>query len=169
MTAFAITPRRRGIRLGLAAAFALLLGAATLTAPAARAAASDDVRINEVVTTGNVNDSIELSNKGTSAVDVSGWILKDDNNSSKFQIPAGTTLFAGGFRAFDVHSSFGLGSSDSARLYLPDGATLVGRFSWSQHSNVSWSRCPDGTGAFGQSAAVSLGAPLDDTCLDTTG
>ena len=93
-----------------------------------------------MVTTGNVNDSIELFNKGTSAVDVSGWILKDGNNSSKFQIPAGTTLFAGGFRAFDVHSSFGLGSSDSARLYLPDGSTLVDSFSWSQHSNLSWSR-----------------------------
>ncbi|WP_307795259.1 lamin tail domain-containing protein [Actinacidiphila acididurans] len=154
------TPRRgRGLRLLLAAVAGPALAVGTLAAPAAHAAPADDVRINEVVTTGNVNDSIELYNKGTAAVDISGWILRDENKSPSYTIAAGTTLAPGGFRAFDVHNSFGLGSSDKARLYLPDGSTLVDSFSWTDHSNPSWSRCPDGTGAFGQAAAVTLGAP----------
>lgn len=146
--------RRRAV--GLAAVS--LLAAAVLTGgPAHAAVAADTVRVNEVVTTGDVNDSIELYNTGAAAVDISGWILKDDQDSSKYQIAAGTTLAAGGFRAFDVHNAFGLGSADSARLY--HGSTLVDSFSWTTHSDPSWSRCPDGTGAFGQAVAVTLGGP----------
>ncbi|MER5966094.1 lamin tail domain-containing protein [Streptomyces sp. NPDC002057] len=137
-----------------------MAAAATLLAPVALAAPADDIRINEVVTTGSVDDSIELFNKGTATVDVSGWILKDDNNSSKFTVPAGTTLAPGAVRAFDVDAAFGLGSSDKARLYLPGGSTLVDSFGWTGHSAPSWSRCPDGTGAFGK-AALTLGAPND--------
>ncbi|MFH8892299.1 lamin tail domain-containing protein [Streptomyces sp. NPDC017949] len=146
--------RRRSPALWFAVAPAL---AATLTAAPAQASPADDIRINEVVTTGDVDDSIELYNKGSAAVDVSGWILKDDSSSSKYKIASGTTLAPGAFRSFDVHSSFGLGSADKARLYLPDGSTLVDGFTWSKHSAPSWSRCPDGTGAF-RAAPLTLGA-----------
>ncbi|MEV0533988.1 lamin tail domain-containing protein [Kitasatospora sp. NPDC050463] len=128
-----------------------------LSATPARAAAAADIRINEVVTTGDVDDSIELYNRGTATVDLSGWILKDNDNGSKYAIAAGTTLAPGGFRAFDVHAAFGLGSADKARLYLPNGSTLVDSFGWSEHSAPSWSRCPDGSGSFGK-AALTLGA-----------
>ncbi|WSV43876.1 lamin tail domain-containing protein [Streptomyces sp. NBC_01077] len=144
----------------LAVAGATLLAAATLAAPAAHAAPVDDIRINEVVTTGSVDDSIELFNKGAAAVDISGWVLKDDDSSHTFTVPAGATLAPGTARAFDVAAAFGLGSSDKARLYLPGGSTLVDSFSWSAHSAPSWSRCPDGTGSFGK-AALTLGAPND--------
>ncbi|MFD7026431.1 lamin tail domain-containing protein [Streptomyces sp. NPDC059917] len=137
----------------------LLAAGALSGVPVAHAAVADDIRINEVVTTGDVNDSIELFNKGTAAIDVSGWILRDDDNSHTYKIASGTTLAAGGYRAFDVHDKFGLGSADEARLYLADGKTLVDGFSWSQHSDPSWSRCPDGTGAVKQAATVTLGAP----------
>ncbi|MEU8618534.1 lamin tail domain-containing protein [Streptomyces sp. NPDC048623] len=138
-----------------------MAAAAALLVPVAHAAPADDIRVNEVVTTGGVNDSIELYNKGTAAVDVSGWILKDDNNSSKFTVPSGTSLAPGAVRAFDVSASFGLGSSDKARLYLPGGSTLVDSFTWTSHSAPSWSRCPDGTGAFRQAATMTLGALND--------
>ncbi|MFC8509548.1 lamin tail domain-containing protein [Streptomyces sp. NPDC057411] len=144
--------------LRLAVAGSTMAAAAAMSPPAAHAAPADDIRINEVVTTGSVDDSVELFNKGTAAVDISGWILKDDNNSSKFTVPSGTTLAPGGVRAFDVSGAFGLGSGDKARLYLPGGSTLVDSFTWSSHSAPSWSRCPDGTGAFGQ-ASLTLGAP----------
>ncbi|MET9606001.1 lamin tail domain-containing protein [Streptomyces sp. NPDC006512] len=136
------------------------LAAGAVLAPAAHAAPADDIRINEVVTTGSVDDSIELYNKGTAAVDLSGWILKDESNSSKYKISSGVTLAPGAVRAFDVHASFGLGSADKARLYLPDGSTLVDGFTWSEHSGPSWSRCADGVGAF-KAAGVTLGAPND--------
>ena len=148
------------LRLAVVGTTLAAAAAATLFAPAAHAAPADDIRINEVVTTGSVDDSIELFNKGTATVDISGWILKDNNSSSKFTVAAGTTLAPGAVRAFDVDAAFGLGSSDKARLYLPDGSTLVDSFSWTSHSAPSWSRCPDGTGAFG-SAALTLGAPND--------
>ncbi|MER5585898.1 lamin tail domain-containing protein [Streptomyces asoensis] len=134
-----------------------LLTAGVLTAVAAHAAPADDIRVNEVVTTGDVDDSIELYNKGTATVDLSGWILKDDDNGHSYKVASGTTLGPGAYRAFDVHAAFGLGSDDDARLYLADGKTLVDSFSWTTHSAPSWSRCPDGTGAFRQ-AAVTLGA-----------
>ncbi|WP_181797860.1 lamin tail domain-containing protein [Streptomyces sp. WELS2] len=137
-----------------------LLAAGALTGPpAAHAAVADGVRINEVVTTGDVNDSIELYNKGTTAVDVSGWVLKDDDKDHTYKIASGTTLAPGSYRAFDVSGKFGLGSADVARLYLADGTTQVDGFSWSEHSSPSWSRCPDGTGAFEQAATVTLGGP----------
>lgn len=94
MTVSRTAPRRRPLSIVLAAVSGPLLAA-----PAAHAAASDDIRINEVVTTGSVNDSIELYNKGTASVDVSGWILTDDNNSSKYKIASGTVPAAGGFKA----------------------------------------------------------------------
>ncbi|MEV5969660.1 lamin tail domain-containing protein [Streptomyces sp. NPDC051921] len=147
--------RRASLRLAVAGTATAV--AAAVLAPTAHAAPADDIRINEVVTTGGVNDSIELFNKGAAAVDVSGWILKDDNNSSKFTVPSGTTVAPGAVRAFDVSASFGLGSGDKARLYLPGGSTLVDSFTWTSHSAPSWSRCPDGTGAFAQSA-LTLGA-----------
>ncbi|MFJ9952431.1 lamin tail domain-containing protein [Kitasatospora sp. NPDC091207] len=158
------TPRWRRSLAFLLVAVAGPVGA--LGASPARAAAADDIRINEVVTTGSVDDSIELHNKGSATVDVSGWILKDDDNGSRYTIAAGTTLAPGAFRAFDVHAAFGLGSSDRARLFLPNGSTLVDSFGWSAHSAPSWSRCPDGTGSFGK-AAVTLGAP--NACGTTGG
>ncbi|MFJ5774338.1 lamin tail domain-containing protein [Streptomyces sp. NPDC093094] len=137
-----------------------LLAAGALTGvPTVHAAAADDIRVNEVVTTGGVDDSIELYNKGTATIDVSGWILKDDDDIHSYKIAAGTALGPGGYRAFDVHGTFGLGSADEARLYLADGVTLVDGFSWSGHSSPSWSRSPDGTGIFGQAPAVTLGGP----------
>ncbi len=153
------TPRwRRRLSLLLAAVAGPALLAGVFTATPAHAATADDIRLNEVVTTGSTNDSIELHNKGAGTVDLSGWILKDSNSSSKYTIGSGTTLAPGGFRAFDVHDAFGLGSSDKARLYLADGSTLVDSFSWSSHSSASWSRCPDGSGSFGQAATLTLGA-----------
>ncbi|MFG2296154.1 lamin tail domain-containing protein [Streptomyces sp. NPDC048603] len=158
MTATRAHRRRRNLALFLVAGPALAAGA--LTAAPAQAAPADDIRINEVVTTGSVEDSIELYNKGTATIDLSGWVLKDDNNGSSYRIATGTSLAPGAFRAFDVHGSFGLGSSDKARLYLPGGSTLVDSFTWSKHSAPSWSRCPDGTGAF-KTAALTLGAAND--------
>lgn len=153
---------RRAVR--VAAGFVLLT--ACLTAGPAHAATTD-VHIDEVVTTGDVNDSVELYNAGATAVDVSGWIIRDEKDTSNFTIPDGTTLGARSFRAFDVHDSFGLGAADSARLFLPDGTTLVDSFSWTKHSDPSWSRCPDGTGAFTEAGAVTLGAPNDCPTVTT--
>ncbi|RJQ78682.1 hypothetical protein D5S17_12590 [Pseudonocardiaceae bacterium YIM PH 21723] len=124
----------------------------------ATAAPQDDIRINEVESNGgSPGDWVELVNKGTGTVDVGGWVIKDNDNAHSFTIASGTTIPAGGFRAFDVESAYGLGSSDQARLFLP-GGTLVDSYTWTSHASTTYGRCPDATGSFVTTAASTKGA-----------
>ena len=61
------------------------------------------VVINELAanSTAPIEDAIELYNPTASAVDVGGWWLSDDLiQRQKFQIPAGTSIAAGGYKVF---------------------------------------------------------------------
>lgn len=61
------------------------------------------VVINELLANPSApfEDALELHNPTASAVDISGWWLSDDLASrQKFQIPAGTSLPAGGYQVF---------------------------------------------------------------------
>jgi len=97
-------------------------------------------------------------NTGSGPVDLSSWVLKDNDDTHVFTIPAGTTLAAGTFQAFDVESAYGLGSADSARVFTPGAATLIDSYSWSSHAATTYGRCPDGTGSFGTTSASTKGA-----------
>ncbi|MDO5495124.1 MAG: lamin tail domain-containing protein, partial [bacterium] len=155
-------PRKSFALAGMAA----LLGGATVLAPFSpppAAAAPTDVVINEIITNDPVlADSIELLNTGPEPVDLSGWLIKDDNDERTDSLPAGTTLEPGAYLVLTqgVHFDFGLGNGDAARLYDSAG-TLVDGHSFPSHSNPSWSRCPDGTGEFLQANSVTLGAAND--------
>ena len=107
---------------------------------------------------GTPGDWIELVNTGGGPVDLSNWVLKDNDDTHVFTIPAGTSLGAGAFQAFDVESSFGLGAADSARVYTPGAATLIDSYSWTSQAAVTYGRCPDGTGAFVNTLASTKGA-----------
>jgi hypothetical protein len=123
------------------------------------------VKINEVESSGGTpGDWVELVNTGASPVDVSGWVVKDNDDTHAFTIAAGTTMAAGAFLALDVDPVFGLGSADSARLFLPDGTTLVDSYSWTSHAATTYGRCPDGTGAFVTTTAPTKGAA--NACSD---
>lgn len=133
------------------------VGFSTTTALAAPAAA--DVRINEVESSdGSPGDWVELVNTGTTAVDVSGWVVKDNDNSHVFTVPNSTTVAAGGHLALDVDPVFGLGSSDSARLFRPGGGTLADSYSWTKHATTTYGRCADGVGSFTTTTAATKGA-----------
>jgi Lamin Tail Domain/RTX calcium-binding nonapeptide repeat (4 copies) len=126
-------------------------------------ASADDlpstVKINEVESNGGTpGDWVELVNTGSAPVDVSGWVVKDNDDTHVFTVAAGTTMAAGAFLALDVDPVFGLGSDDSARLFLPDGSTLVDSYSWTSHAATTYGRCPDGTGAFATTTAPTKGA-----------
>jgi hypothetical protein len=109
-----------------------------------------------------------LKNLGTDPVGVSGWILKDDDDGRTKAIPAGTTIAPGGYYTAVVDQNpnkFGLGGADSARLFLPDGTTLVDGTSWGpSHAPHAWGRCDDGTGEFVQTTASTKNAA--DACPD---
>lgn len=135
-------------------------GAFAETFASTKGAANDCsfLRINEVESSGGVpGDWIELVNAGTTTLDISGYVLQD-NGSDRFVIPSGTSIAPGAFLAFDVEPSFGLGGSDSARLFAPDGTTLLDSTSWTAHASPSWGRCPDASGAFGATSAITKGA-----------
>ncbi|MFF3876777.1 lamin tail domain-containing protein [Streptomyces sp. NPDC001978] len=124
--------------------------------------APSTVKINEVESSGGTpGDWVELVNTGATPVDVSGWIVKDNDDTHTFTIAAGTTMAASEFLALDVDPVFGLGSADSARLFLPDGTTLVDSYSWTSHAATTYGRCTDGTGEFVTTTAPTKGAAND--------
>ncbi len=85
--------------------------------------------INEIMTNnGTGGDWIELFNPTSSAVDLSGWYLSDNATIlTKFQIPAGTTIAAGGYQVFteaQFGTTFAL-SKNGENVYLSNPASLV--------------------------------------------
>lgn len=127
--------------------------------------------INEI--NSSPDDWIELYNKGTETLDLSGCEIRDNSDDHRWKLSSGTTLEAGGFLLIDSSSEglaydkktktfesgsvfdIGLGSGDSVRLYGADGA-MLDSYTWTEHAsykgdaaNASYGRYPDGTGSFG--------------------
>ena len=79
------------------------------------------VLINEALTHTDLPqvDTVELYNAGEVIADIGGWWLSDSNDDyRKYQIPAGTTLAAGGYRLYDeTHFGFQL-DSHGDQVYL---------------------------------------------------
>ncbi|GAA1494891.1 lamin tail domain-containing protein [Curtobacterium herbarum] len=119
---------------------------------------SSPIRINEVESKdGTPGDWVELTNTGTTAVDLGGYVFQDDDDTHAYAIPAGTTIAPGGFTVLDeADFGFGLGGADSARLSTPAGV-LVDATSWTKHADVTYGRNPDGTGDFAQTSAATKG------------
>ncbi|RFA18271.1 lamin tail domain-containing protein [Subtercola boreus] len=147
----------------LTASFIAPQAATAAGAPAAiEPQAAAVVKINEVESSGGTpGDWVELTNTGPVDADVSGFIVKDSDDTHSFVIAGGTSIAPGGYYAADVDPSFGLGSSDSARLFTPDGTTLVDSYSWTSHAATTYGRCPDGTGAFTTTSSSTKGAVND--------
>jgi len=132
-----------------------------IVAGAASALNVSPVVINEVESNGDATDWIELKNTGASAVDISGWIVKDDNDTRTLAVPASTTIAPGGYYTIDTDVSgtpgnFGLGQPDKARIY--NGSTLIDSYAWTTHAATSYGRNPDGTGAFTTTSASTKNA-----------
>ncbi|GAB3118616.1 lamin tail domain-containing protein [Glaciibacter psychrotolerans] len=153
----------RGPATALLTSLAVLVPvAATLSPAMAMADAPSGVRINEVESSGGApGDWIELVNTASAPADVSGLVLKDNDDTHSFVVPAATTIPAGGFLALDVDVAYGLGAADSARLFTADGVTLIDTYSWTAHATTTYGRCPDGTGEFVTTKTPTKGAAND--------
>lgn len=113
------------------------------------------VRINEVESDGDP-DWIELANPTGDLLDVSGIVVKDDNDTHEYVIAAGTSIPANGYLVID-DLDFGIGKDDTVRLF--DGDQLVDSTSWgASHAATTWGRCPDVTGSFAATAEPTPGA-----------
>ena len=107
----------------------------------------------------NAGDWIELYNSNSTAIDISNWNIKDDDDTHVFVIPDGTQIEANGYMVFVKDESdfisvfpsnpyigelgYGFGGSDAVRLYnLAD--ELVDEVFYS--SDAPWPSCADETG-----------------------
>ncbi|MCD6543570.1 MAG: CotH kinase family protein [Flavobacteriaceae bacterium] len=120
-------------------------------------------------------DWVELYNPNNEEINVSNWILKDDDNSHAFNFPDGTIISAEGFLILTKKESdfsnafpdvtnvigdfdFGLGSkNDAVRLYNSD-EVLQDEVYYS--SNAPWPEC-----AKGQGPTLELVSPELDNSL----
>ncbi|QNK60333.1 lamin tail domain-containing protein [Paenibacillus sp. PAMC21692] len=107
--------------------------------------------INEVESDGDATDWVEIYNVGTTAVDLSGWHLYDDDPvghaADITPVVEGTVLNPGGFYVFDQNKdfTFGLGKADKVTIFNKDGVSIA-EYSWALHANGVYARIPDGTG-----------------------
>jgi LPXTG-motif cell wall-anchored protein len=98
-------------------------------------------------------DWVELVNRDLQrSIDVSGWILRDDDELSLVRIPVGSVLAPGGYLVVETNdeaivSSFGLGKADMIRLYTADGIGLVDEYAWTEHATTE-GRLPDGSSSW---------------------
>ena len=123
-----------------------------------RNACGNPVRINEVESDGgSPDDWVELVNPTATALDVSGIVIKDDDDAHAYTIPAGTTIAAGAYLVVEREQlGFGLGGGDAVRIF--DGDLLVDETTWGEgHAATTWGRCPDTTGAFAVTAESTKG------------
>ena len=90
------------------------------------------MRINEVESDGgSPDDWIELVNPTTAALDVSGIVVKDDDDTHAYAIPTGTSIAAGGYLVIERAAlGFGLGGGDSVRLF--EGDALLDSTTWGE-------------------------------------
>jgi hypothetical protein len=120
------------------------------------------VVVNEVRTTGDGPDFVELYNMGDAVADLSDWSFEDQDtpDPNVYTFPAGTTLAPGAFLGVtETTFDFGLGSNDAVFLFDANG-TAIDEYDWSVHQNTG-GRCPDGSGPFELGLAPTLGAAND--------
>jgi hypothetical protein len=114
-----------------------------------RNACGNPVRINEVESDGGEpGDWVELVNPTDAGLDVAGIVVKDDDDTHAYTIPAGTTIAPKGYLVIEGASlGFGLGGGDSVRLF--DGELVIDETTWGDgHAATTWGRCPDADGPF---------------------
>lgn len=126
-----------------------------------------DVVINELMASnsstqadqdGEFNDWIELYNRTSSTIDLSGYFLTDDENDlQQWSFPAGTIIESNNYLIIwadkdtlqsGLHANFKL-SANGETLILSDGGTEIQRVEFGvQTTDLGYARVPNGTGAF---------------------
>ena len=107
----------------------------------------------------NPGDWIELYNPKSVAIDLSNWLIKDDNTTHIFVIPEGTQIAGNGFLVvvkdalafssvfpntpFIGELGFGFGGTDAVRVYNSDSKLLDEVY---YDSIAPWPTCADETG-----------------------
>lgn len=72
---------------------------------------------------------VELYNKSTSSVDISGWFIDDEGGTQKYTIPTNTIINSGEFKVFESNI-FYLNNSSSDIARLLNGSTVEDSYSY---------------------------------------
>jgi hypothetical protein len=111
------------------------------------------VVVNEVSSNGFTHhgaastDFIELYNRASENVDLTGYVLSDSNGfASAERMVLDGALPAGGYAVF-IPPAFGVGNDDAATLFSPSGQ-VIDEYVFPSHRLPSWARIPNGTGDF---------------------
>lgn len=104
-------------------------------------------------------DWIELANPTGEALDISGIVVKDNEDTHQYVIPDGTRIPENGFIVLtDETFGFGLGKNDAVRLFEND--RLIAGTTWTDHTNPTWGLYPDLTGTeYKNTKEATPGAP----------
>ncbi|WP_162880774.1 lamin tail domain-containing protein [Paraliobacillus sediminis] len=104
-------------------------------------------------------DWIELANPTGEDLDISGIVMKDNDDSHQYVIPEGITIPAYGFLVLTEEKfDFGLGKNDSVRLFEND--RLIAKTTWTDHTNPTWGVYPDINGSeYSDTQEETPGAP----------
>lgn len=117
---------------------------------------------NEVESNGGTPDDwAELHNAGTEDFDLTGYVFEDNDDGHVYAIAPGTVVAAGGYLILEDYG-FGLGSSDSIRLFDPE-MNLVLSYSWEGHAQTTYGRCPNPAGDWGLTTNPTKGSANDCT------
>jgi hypothetical protein len=127
-----------------------------------------DVVINELMPVnsftvtdeyGEYDDWIELFNKSSATIDLSGYFLSDNKNDlSKWVFPQGTSISGNSYliiwadgdsTQWGLHTNFKLSSSGEKVVLSKPDDTIIDKVTYPANSlETSYSRSPNGTGDF---------------------
>jgi len=122
--------------------------------------AQNDTVIEDPDEIGSFEDWIEIYNPSGSDIEMGGMYLTDDeDNLTKYEIPRGTVVPAGGYILFwadndneegAVHLSFALAQGgETVSLVAADGISIIDSVTFTeQTADVSYGRSPDEIGAW---------------------
>jgi hypothetical protein len=108
---------------------------------------------------GEYDDWIELYNLSTSPQDLTGCYLSDKKSKrTKWKFPSGTSISGNGYliiwadndtTQFGLHANFKLSSSGEKVVFSYPDSTIIDEIAFpAQTLELSYSRVPNGTGAF---------------------
>ena len=104
-------------------------------------------------------DWVELANPTNEVLDISGIVMKDNNDANQYVFPEGTTIDKNGFLIItEDEFGFGLGKNDSVRLF--ENERLIAHTTWTDHTNPTWGLYPNVNGnEFRNTIEETPGAP----------
>ena len=108
-----------------------------------------DVVINEFLVDPDVSQWVELYNKGTAPIDISGWFIDDSGGTQKYTIEQNTIIGQGEFKVFES-GLFNLNRTTPDTIRLLNGSTIEDSYSYDTGPgpNNTYGRQTDGIGSF---------------------